>query len=257
MTTASRSPMQSALLFAATAGLALGAAHCGDNDSTSTKGCPEGGSTSNAGAGGTGAGGASAGGAGGTGGEAGGKTVISSVEDKSVRFATFKADCEERGGYVQTHAVCSGNNACKGVSFNKFDFYLTEHTCSAMNTCGGMSCVVLPEDAGRTPEEMYETSCAGCHGLAENGFVLYMPPGTDLVQALADVQTKDREFIHSAIAFGISSRSSNGVAAANMPPSHKVLSRAEIERVTEYALELPMTAEEYGILGVNEEVTPE
>lgn len=244
---------QTKLLVAAAAGLLLGSTNCGDDGQVPAE-CPAGGHPA------TGGSPANGGGQGGVGGQGGAgpdeKVVLSAIEDKTVRFASFKDDCEGRGGFIQTHAVCAGNNACKGVSYNKYDFVLTEHTCSAMNTCGGMSCVVLPEDQGRTAEELYDATCAGCHGAADTGFVLYVPPGTDLAQAQATLSTKPRDFIHSAVAFGISSRSSNGVSAANMPPYHKDFSRAEVERVVEYALTLDLSVEEYGILGVNEEVNP-
>jgi hypothetical protein len=42
-----------------------------------------------------------------------------------------------------------------------------------------------------------------------------------------------------------------------MPAYHKDFSRAEVEAVVEFTLGLPLTVEEYKILGVNEEVTPE
>jgi hypothetical protein len=245
--------LSASLLAAAALGLTLGA--CGDDHDHEDG--PRCGGNAASGAGGAGAGGAGAGAAGGGGAEPGEKVILSSVEDKTVRFASFREDCKDRGGFVQTHAACAGVNACRGLSFNKYDFYLTEHTCAAMNSCGGMSCVFLPEDQGRDPKELYDTTCAGCHGPSENGFLLFVPPGTDLAQAEAELTTKPREMIQSAVAFGIFGRSSNGVASANMPAYHKDFSRAEVEAVVEFTLGLPLTVEEYKILGVNEEVTPE
>jgi hypothetical protein len=247
------SPLASTLLGAAALGLALGSASCGDDHDDHHDG-PRCGGNSPTGTGGAGAGGAPQGGGGSTPGE---KEILSSVEDKTVRFASFREDCKERGGFVQTHAACAGVNSCRGLSFNKYDFYLTEHTCAAMNSCGGMSCVFLPEDQGRDPKDLYDTTCAGCHGPSENGFLLFVPPGTDLEIAAAELTTKPREAIQSAVAFGLYGRSSNGVASANMPAYFKDFSRAEVEAVVEFTLDLPLTVEEYKILGVNEEVMPE
>lgn len=171
-------------------------------------------------------------------------------------FAKFRDECLDRGGFVQTHAVCAGTNSCRGMSYNKFSFVLTEHTCAAMNTCGGISCVVLPEDAGTAPEDFYADHCAGCHLAADVGFVLYVPQGTDTTQAIADLSTKPREALLSAVAFGIHGRNSNGTSARHMPAYYDRYSRAEIERVVEYTLGLDITAEPYGVLGVDEEIEP-
>jgi len=181
--------------------------------------------------------------------------VLSKVTDESMTFAKFSAECEKRGGLVQTHAVCAGNNACKGLSFNKYSYELTEHTCKALNSCGGMSCVVLPADQGRTGEVVYALSCGGCHG-EKDKFTLFVPPGTDVVKAKEDFPKRSAELQVAIVAFGIQGMNPNGTAAANMPAHHEKYSVAEIERVVTYVRSLPLEVEAYGIVGVSEDVPP-
>jgi len=143
------------------------------------------------------------------------------------------------------------------MSYNKYDYILMEHTCKAMNSCGGMSCVELPADSGKTGEQIYKDSCEGCHlPTADGGFKLFVPPGTDLDQAAEDLSTTPREALLAAAAFGIFTRNSNGVSGAHMPAYHERYARAELTRVIDYSLTLPVTAEEYGVLGVNEDIVP-
>jgi hypothetical protein len=190
-----------------------------------------------------------------------GPRVLSSVEDRSVTFASFSADCDARGGLVQTHATCAGTNSCRGVSFNKFDFVLTEHTCRALNTCGGLSCVVLPEDAGRGGAALYGEFCAGCHGGdgsdGEKPFAVFVPRGGDADAAVARFVTGPIEPLVTRVAFGIVGVNENGTAASNMPGYHLQLSVAEIERLLAYlrAERVPEVSE-FGTLGVDEEVDP-
>jgi hypothetical protein len=239
------------LLAAAIAGLLLGGGCDGDDD-TSPSECP----TTGQGAGDTTSATTGSGGAGGAGGQGGSYVVISDTEDTTMTFAKFSSACMQREGFLQTHATCARTNSCKGMSYNKYDYVLREHTCRAMNTCGGISCVVPADDQGRTGAEIYEDDCAGCHGSADLGFTLYVAPGTDLEQAEADLATKPRELLHSAVALGIAGRNVNGTAFSNMSGYHEKYSRAEITAVIDYVLSLDVRAEEYGILGVNEDIVP-
>lgn len=54
----------------------------------------------------------------------------------------FTKDCDARGGTVEIHAHCGGENSCRGMSYDTDTKVLTEHTCKGMNTCAGYSCVV-------------------------------------------------------------------------------------------------------------------
>jgi hypothetical protein len=190
-----------------------------------------------------------------------GPRVLSSVEDRTVTFASFSADCDARGGLVQTHAACAGTNSCRGVSFNKYDFVLTEHTCRALNTCGGMSCVVLPEDAGRAGDALYGEFCAGCHGgdgsAGEKPFAVFVPRGGDADAALERLATGPLAPLVSQVAFGIVGVNANGTASSNMPGYHEDLSVAEIERLLAYVrTERAPEISEFGTLGVDEDVDP-
>lgn len=183
--------------------------------------------------------------------------VLSEVEDKTMTYTKFTDECAKRDGLVQTHAVCFGNNSCKGMSYNKFDFKLMEHTCKALNSCGGMSCVVLPVDQGRTGAAIYagDDSCSGCHGTDD--FTLFVRPGTDVTKAMADFPTKPLAKLSAIVAFGVRGYSANGVSEAFMPGHHEKYSLAEIQRTIDYVRTLPLKVEEYGILGVTEDVNPE
>lgn len=54
----------------------------------------------------------------------------------------FTALCDERGGWVQVHPHCGGANSCRGFSYDSDTNVWTEHTCRAVNTCTGFSCIV-------------------------------------------------------------------------------------------------------------------
>ncbi|MCS6898962.1 MAG: cytochrome c [Myxococcales bacterium] len=172
------------------------------------------------------------------------------VSTTPITYEEFLAKCDEWGGFVQTHAVCGGNNACKGYSY--LEPTLTEHSCRGMNSCGpGMSCVVLPPDGGQTGQQIYEETgaCASmCHG--SGGFALHVRPGTvTLEQAKERFLTGPRRRLESIVAFGVTGLNEDGVAQANMPPYHTKFSRAEIVRVVDYIRTLPVTASFYEIPG--------
>lgn len=168
-------------------------------------------------------------------------------------FAQFSTDCAARGGLVQTHATCAGNNACRGMSFNKWSKELTEHSCRALNSCGGASCVVLPDDEGRAPEDVYDQMCGSmCHGEA---FTVFTPPGADLEVALAQFEARTTTALVSRVAFGLTGHNESGTAFANMPAFYSKLSRAEIERLVTYLQTLEAEAAHYAISGETEDFT--
>lgn len=70
-----------------------------------------------------------------------GKILSSSVEP-DMTLEAFTEECDERKGKVELHAHCGGLNSCKGFSYDDETHVLTEHTCKALNTCSGYSCVV-------------------------------------------------------------------------------------------------------------------
>lgn len=183
--------------------------------------------------------------------------VIKETKIPDMTFARFTSECDARGGLVQTHAVCSGNNSCKGMSYNKYDNVLTEHSCKAANTCGGMSCVVLPPDKGAPAAGIFAKDCSGCHDHGGKGtFVFPVPPGTDLGMAEADWPNRSRTLQVMIVAFGTRGHNANGTAYANMPAFHEAYSRAEIERVVDHVRALPVVVEEYGIVGQTEDIEP-
>ena len=162
-----------------------------------------------------------------------GPVVTGTSTDESMTFGRFSAECTTRGGFVQTHATCFGNNSCRGVSYNRSDHILTEHTCKAMNTCGGFSCVELGPDQGRTGEELFNTlGCTGCHDGAK--FTVHAPDSMTEADALARFQGRSRTAHARLIAFGAHGLSSTGVFEANMPGFHEKLSRAEALRIVDH-----------------------
>ncbi|WNG20872.1 c-type cytochrome [Cystobacter fuscus] len=181
----------------------------------------------------------------------GAHVVSRSTVEGGLTFERFSADCEQRGGFVQTHAVCSGNNSCKGVSYNRFDYSLIEHTCKAINSCGGMSCVELPADSGKTGEEVYKNSCGPvCHSHTNTtAFVYYVAPGTNSDTARQQFLSRSRLYQQSIVAFGIHGVNADGVLSANMPAFHAKYSRKEIERVIDYVRQLELEVEAYEVMG--------
>lgn len=186
----------------------------------------------------------------------GGPVVLSTRTDRALTFRSFLADCTRRGGFVQTHATCAGNNACRGVSYNRFDRSVVEHTCRAMNSCGGMSCVETAAGANRTAAELYASDCAGCHG--EDHFALFLEPGVSESAGIARFNSPARRAQQGAIvAFGIQGNGGSESAPANMPGRWDRYARVEILRLVEYIHTLPVQANEIIVLGLTHEVNPD
>jgi hypothetical protein len=183
-----------------------------------------------------------------------GPTILSSEENLTITFAEFSSMCLDRGGLMQTHATCAGNNACTGFHFNKNSKMFTEHTCKAMNSCGGISCVVLPEDQGRTGEDIYRSACGpACHGGTDT-FQLWIWPGADPDEALLKFQEHTTDYFIHMLAFGSSGMNESGTAYANVPARHETHSREELIRVIEHIRTLPTTPIEFTILGETEDL---
>jgi hypothetical protein len=175
-----------------------------------------------------------------------GPVVISETEGNRT-FANVKTECDTRGGYTQVAASCAGVNSCAGFSYGDWDPGVTsEHTCAGMNGCNGISCVVLPTDAGKTGKEVYEAklpetgsrSCANCHADWSSGaadmtkFKVWVQPGS--TRTLAN--WLDRKAAEQAriVAFGSHGVLPDGSAYTFMAPYHKLFSKVEIEKVVEY-----------------------
>jgi hypothetical protein len=123
---------------------------------------------------------------------------------------------------------------------------LTEHSCTGVNGCAGLSCVVLPEEKNKdkTGAELYDlmfgdnepSSCSNCH--ADNSdhdhpdlekFMVYVLEGsTRTDKNWLDRTAAEQERV---VAFGAHSVLPDGTALNNMDSYRKVLSRKEIERV--------------------------
>jgi hypothetical protein len=178
--------------------------------------------------------------------------VTSTTKDESVRIATFTAECQAEGGFVQVHAVCSGNNACRGFSYNKYSYERVEHTCKGTNTCGGMSCVFAADGEGRDAKAFYDESCAGCHGAGS--FKLFEPPGADLEAERDAFAQKSDEHLAKLVAFGTGLVTPDGTYMTSMPAHYETLSRAEIVALVAHLKTLPIVSEAYGIVGEGEEI---
>lgn len=200
--------------------------------------------------------------------DAGGEGPVVTEEIPGQRsYDSLAADCDKRGGYIQLHAACSGSNSCKGFSYGDWgeDAVLTEHTCAGLNGCTGLSCVVLPEDSGKTGAEVYEaetppggpSSCSNCHAAwehAQDG--TYLPP--DLTKFKVWVlpgnttRTIDNWLELSAqaqagiVAFGKNNTLPDGSPIVSMKGYHQIFSRAEIERAVEHIRTLTPVLMEIG-----------
>ncbi|MFV8749656.1 hypothetical protein ACNOYE_03780 [Nannocystaceae bacterium ST9] len=180
-----------------------------------------------------------------TGGDEG--PIVTEEIEGTRTFASLEQECDERGGYVQIHASCSGVNACAGFSYGDWDpGLLTEHTCKGVNGCNGLSCVILPPDGGLTGKQVYEAdlpetssrSCKNCHaawtdeGVDMTKFKLWLAPGS--TRTIDDWLDLPAEAQARIVAFGKTTQMPDGMVLANMAPYHEIWSRAEIERAVEY-----------------------
>lgn len=179
-----------------------------------------------------------------------------SSEQKEYTFAALTKMCDDRGGYTQIHAACGGHNSCKGFSYGDWGpdaATFTEHSCTGVNGCLGLSCVVGLGNEGKydakTGKELYALefgdtephACKGCHAEAIDGdhdkpdlgtFYVYVLPGsTRNTSNWLDVSAAEQE---RKVAFGVHYTDGHGREIQNMAGYNQVLSRKEIERLVAY-----------------------
>lgn len=173
-------------------------------------------------------------------------------DQKEYTFAQLTKLCDDRGGYTQIHAACGGHNTCKGFSYGDWGpgaATLTEHSCTGVNGCAGLSCVVLPEDkrADKTGKDLYDlkyadtdpSACSNCHADHTDEehpdlskFMVYVLPGSTRTAAnWLDRKAEEQERV---VAFGVHYTDPAGRAIENMAPYNTVLSRKEIQRLVEH-----------------------
>ncbi|MBM4363747.1 MAG: hypothetical protein FJ104_13785, partial [Deltaproteobacteria bacterium] len=207
--------------------------------------------------GGTGGGGGGSADGGGGGGEADAAAdapfnrVI--AEDVTDTPQQFRERCDEYGGWVYQSAFCAGSGQCRGLFL--LSGTLSEQSCRGMNGCGGLGCVQMPEDQGRTGKDIYETGgCENCHGKWSEDYssvdmsvyaVNHDGTHTDeeAVQKWKDASV-DR--LVGVMVYGTQGFAPSGVAFTNMPSYRADYSVAEIRRTVEYLKTLPTFVQVYG-----------
>jgi hypothetical protein len=169
----------------------------------------------------------------------------------------FKELCDERDGWAYLTAACAGSALCKGLSL--MGDVLTDHSCKGINSCMGISCVVLPKDTGLTGEEIYRDGpCAGCHGNWEdydnpNLGVYTVWHGWDVSPEAAVKRFEDSSDLRlkSILVFGTQGQYPDGTPFSNMPAYYQKYSLAEIERTIDYIKTLPLETLAYEVPGAD------
>ena len=163
--------------------------------------------------------------------------LIDTDKDGAISLEEFEAACAEAAmvvgqaepGILQTHAACSGTNACRGMMLHPWGEFF-EHDCAGINHCTGWSCTEALPDAGRAPEKLYvEVGCNHCHGGEDGAFKVYAHPGESLTMLVEGFLARPDSRLRGAIAYGIGGTSPGGIAYENMPAHYRKLSRAEID----------------------------
>ncbi|AUX46265.1 hypothetical protein SOCE26_077700 [Sorangium cellulosum] len=185
--------------------------------------------------------------------------------DGQISLAEFSAKCAEsamlmgtaRPGVVQVHASCAGTNSCRGMVYQTWN-EIHEHSCRAVNSCAGWSCVETAEDQGRDgPASFQAGTCNHCHSGPAGTFTVQVPPGEDVSAFLADFWDRRSDlFLQSIIAFGIRGVTAEGYAYSNMPGSHHLLSRAEMDRLIAHLRTLTPEGENFEQLPPAEPIDP-
>jgi len=186
--------------------------------------------------------------------DAGFNNVVRPKDAGELTPAEFQALCDEKGGYVYVNAYCGGSAMCKGLSYH--GGVLTEHSCKAINVCGGVGCVYLPPDKGLTGKELYESGpCGNCHGDWSDSdspnFNSYtVVHGDDLTgeQALARFENSTDKRLVSITVWGTTGFHGD-TPYYNMPTYYPTYSLAEIKRVIEHIKTLPKKTDRYDIWG--------
>ena len=175
-----------------------------------------------------------------------GPEIISTVEGNRT-YASLREECDMRGGFIEIHGACGGVNSCRGFSYGDWDpGVLTEHTCAGANGCNGLSCIIGPEDMGKSGKEVYEaeaglgepSACFNCHtpwgddGPDLTKFKVYVLPDSGrTLENWLEISPVEQAHI---IGLGRRGVLPDGTAYSNMSAYHKIWSRAEIERTVAY-----------------------
>ncbi|WP_437588538.1 MopE-related protein [Sorangium sp. So ce1000] len=185
--------------------------------------------------------------------------------DGQISLDEFSARCAEsamlvgtaRPGVVQVHAVCGGTNSCRGMVYQTWN-ELYEHSCRAVNSCAGWSCVETAEDQDRDGPAAFEGGrCSHCHSGAAGKFTVQVPPGEDVSAFVADFwDHRSDAYLRSIIAFGIDGATPEGQAYSNMPGSYQLLSRAEMDRLIAYLRTLTPEGESFEQLPPADPIDP-
>jgi len=187
-----------------------------------------------------------------------------STTDVQHTYAELTALCDERKGYVEILGSCSSVNSCKGFSYGDWgeESQLVEHTCSGVNGCAGLSCVI-PERAGSkgdmTGEEIMKLddkwylerggaygpkACRTCHAESthndETGDYDYdysklkipVLPGSG--RNASNWTQRSAAYQERVVAFGAQHITEDGVRISSMVPYAKLFSKEEIRRVVEF-----------------------
>jgi hypothetical protein len=168
-------------------------------------------------------------------------------------FAELRAMCDQRGGYIEIYASCSGSNTCAGFSYGDWGdgATLIEHSCNAVSGCNGLGCVVLPADSGMSALDILEAELPDTEGVAQRScnychaewsedfstfdatkFKVHVVPGSG--RTLATWLERTPEQMARIIAFGSHGQYADGTQYSHMQGYYKMYSRAEIERVVDY-----------------------
>lgn len=165
--------------------------------------------------------------------------LIDTDEDGAISFDEFEAACaahamvlgEAEPGIVNTHASCSGTNACRGMMLHPWG-ELFEHDCRGVNHCAGWSCTEAAADQGRDGPTLYkQAGCSNCHHSDTADFVVLVPPGEDTAAAVGTFLGYSDSHMRAAIAFGVAGVGPNGAAYQNMPAHYTAMSRAEMNTI--------------------------
>ncbi len=187
-----------------------------------------------------------------------------SVQDVQLTNAELTEMCDARGGFMQNHASCAGVNTCRGFTYGDWgeDSQLVEHSCSFVNGCNGVSCVVAqeePEGGGMTGEEIMKLEeswfiermgayspdpCKTCHVPStfddEVGDYVYDFTKLRLMFWPNDTRNKDnwtersQKRQEAMVAFGVQGFNEDDIHYSNMAGYTKLFSKEEIQRVVEY-----------------------
>ncbi len=164
--------------------------------------------------------------------------------------------CNEREGWLYKTAFCSGSGHCRGLFL--LGGTLSEYSCKGMNGCGGMGCVDMPEDQGRTGKEVYEKGgCENCHGkwaedyssVDMSYYQLIYPTSMTAEEKMHEFEESSVERLMSIMIFGTQGFYADGTPYSNMPSYRDKYSREEIKRAVEHVRGLEILTASYEVPG--------